>query len=84
MSPVIKEKIDRYIANLTGFDERGEDPVEASIYLSLERLVDSVPDPNLARTLLQMISLLDQKYITGDILTSMAEVIIVEANGNVS
>lgn len=84
MSPVIKEKIDRYIANLTGIDERGEDPVEASIYLSLERLVDSVPHPNLARTLLQMISLLDQKYITGDILTSMAEVIIVEANGNVS
>lgn len=46
----------------------------SAIHLSMKRLLDSLPHTDLARTLLKMISLLNEKNITMEMLVSMAEV----------
>lgn len=61
-----------------------EHPVLTSLYLSLDRLVGSLPHPELAKTLIKMISLLNEKNITEDMITALAEVVITDANGSVS
>lgn len=64
-----------------------EDPQirdNAYFYQSIERLVENLKIPELGRLLIKMISLLDEKNITTDIFIALAEVVIGNADRQVS
>ena len=76
--------LDRFFSDMSRIDPEMKNPVLASLYLSLDRLIGSLPHPELAKTLLKMMSLLHEKNITEEMITVMAEVVITDANGSVS
>lgn len=51
-------------------------PINACFTFCIERLIESLEHPDLIQSLIKMISLLDEKNITADVLTTLAEVIL--------
>lgn len=72
--------LEKFYNNLDHIDSQNK--VNACFTFCIERLIDTLERPDLIRSLISMISLLDEKNITADIFTTLAEVVI--ANDRVS
>lgn len=74
--------LNKFYEDLEIIDE--ENKAQSCIRLCIKRLVDTLEHPDLNLSLIKMISLLDEKNITADIFTSLAEVVVVETQVRVS
>lgn len=74
--------LEEFFRDLNRLDH--QNAVNACFCLCIERLVESLEHHDLACSMIKMISLLDEKNITANILTALAEAVIVDANGHVS
>mgnify|MGYP001793238895 FL=1 len=79
-----KEVLDDYFSSLD--DIRAPNTAIATMQLSVDRLIESIETPevaNVVKDVIKMLSLLDEKNITSDIIISCTEVALVVANGKV-
>lgn len=66
--------LNKFYEDLDNID--ADKPISACFTFCIERLIESHEHPDLIQSLIKMISLLDEKNITADILITLAEVVI--------